>query len=72
MNEIDIQKRNARENFVLGSNTTYISLTGVGVSRWGYLGNTNFRFGVGGNANFLVFRYQHVAIPNAKFWCWGV
>ena len=31
------------------------------------------RFGVGGNANFRfgVFRYQHVGIPNAKFWRWG-
>ena len=24
-------------------------------------------FHVGGNANFSVFRYQHVGIPNAKF-----
>ena len=38
-------------------------------------GNANFRVGVGGNANFKVhvgsarlFRYQHVGIPNAKFW----
>ena len=29
-------------------------------------GNVNFRFGVGGNTNFSVFRYQHVGIPNAK------
>ena len=34
-------------------------------------GNTNFRFGIGGNANFSVFRYQHVGIPNAKLWRWG-
>ena len=26
---------------------------------------------VGGNANFSVFRYQHVGIPNAKLWRWG-
>ena len=33
-------------------------------------GNANFRFGVGGNTNFSVFRY-HVCIPNAKLWPWG-
>ena len=27
--------------------------------------------GVGGNANFRVFRYQHVGIGNAKLWRWG-
>ena len=27
-------------------------------------GNANFMFRVGGNANFSVFRYQHVGIPN--------
>ena len=48
----------------LGPNATYIPLTRVGV-------NANFRVGVGGNANFIVFRYQHVGIPNAKLWCWG-
>ena len=26
-------------------------------------GNANFMFRVGGNANFSVFRYQHVGIP---------
>ena len=25
---------------------------------------------VGGNANFSIFRYQHVGTPNAKLWCW--
>ena len=34
-------------------------------------GNTNLIFRVGGNANFSVFRYQHVGIPNAKLWRWG-
>ena len=34
-------------------------------------GNTNFSIRVGGNAQFTVFRYQHVGIPNAKLWCWG-
>ena len=34
-------------------------------------GNANLRFGVGGNANFSVFRYQLVGIPNAKLWRWG-
>ena len=34
---------------------------------WGFA----FRFGVGGKANFSVFRYQHVGIPNAKLWRWG-
>ena len=29
------------------------------------------RVGVGGDANFSVFRYQHVGIPNAKLWHWG-
>ena len=29
------------------------------------------RFGVGGKANFHVFRYQHVGIGNAKLWHWG-
>ena len=51
-----------------GPNATYIPLTRVGSSIGGIL---NFRFGIGGNANFMVFRYQHVAIPNAKLWCWG-
>ena len=32
----------------------------------------NFRFGVGGNANLSVFRYQHVGIPNAKLWFRGL
>ena len=27
--------------------------------------------GVGGNANFSVFRYQHVRISNEKLWHWG-
>ena len=31
----------------------------------------NFMFSVGGNANFSVFRYQHVGIPKAKLWLWG-
>ena len=30
-------------------------------------GNANFMFRFGGNANFSVFRYQHVGIPNMKF-----
>ena len=34
--------------------------------------NLNFRFGVRGNANFSVFRYQHVGIGNAKLWHWGL
>ena len=36
--------------------------------RWG---NANFRFGIGSNTHFSVFRYQHVGIPNAKLWRWG-
>ena len=40
-------------------NATYILLTRVGVSRWG---NANFRAAVGGDANFSIFRYQHVGI----------
>ena len=27
-------------------------------------------FRVGGDANFNVFRYQHVGIDNAKLWHW--
>ena len=34
-------------------------------------GNATFRIGVGCNANFHVFRYQHVCIPNKKLWLWG-
>ena len=35
--------------------------------RWGSCGsNTNFRFGIGGNANFSVHRYQHVGKLNTK------
>ena len=34
---------------------------GVGVG-------SNFSVRVEGNANFSVFRYQHVGIPNAKLW----
>ena len=46
-------------------NATYIPLT------WGWhRGNANFRFGVGGEANFRVFRYQHVGIGNARLWRW--
>ena len=58
---------NAR-NVRLGPNATYIPLTCVGGLHWG---NTNFRSGVGGNANFRIFRYQHVSIPNIKLWRWG-
>ena len=50
-----------------GPNTTYILLTRVGVCIGG---NANLRFGVGGNTNFSVFRYQHVCVPNAKLWRW--
>ena len=50
-------------------NATYIPLTRIGGSRLGC--NANFRFGVGGNANFSVFRYQHVGIPSTKLWRWG-
>ena len=34
-------------------------------------GNGNFRVGVGGNANFSVFKYQHVGLGNTKSSCWG-
>ena len=54
---------NAR-NLRLGPNATYIPLTCVGVWRWG---NVNLKFRVGVNANFSVFRYQHVGIGNTKF-----
>ena len=35
-------------------------------------GNANFMFRVRGNANFSVFRYQHVGISNTKFRCGGL
>ena len=35
------------------------------------LGVTQILSRVGGNANFCVFRYQHVGIPNTKLWRWG-
>ena len=53
----------------LGPNATYIPLARVGVLCWG---NSNVMLHVGGNANFSVFRYQHVGTPNAKLWRWGV
>ena len=28
-------------------------------------------FCVGGNINFIIFRYQQVGIGNAKLWRWG-
>ena len=34
-------------------------------------GSANFRFGVGGNPNFCVFRYQPGGIPKTKLWRWG-
>ena len=38
-----------------------------------HLFSTDLRWGFvsGGNANFRVFRYQHVGIPNAKLWHLG-
>ena len=33
--------------------------------------NANFKFCVGGEGFALAPRYQHVGIPNAKFWRWG-
>ena len=35
-------------------------------------GNTNLIFRIGGNVNFSVFKYQHVGIPNAKWFCVAV
>ena len=35
-------------------------------------GKANFMSRVGGNANFSVFRYQHVGIPNEKFCVGGL
>ena len=49
----------------LGPNSTYIPLTCVPGFCDG--GNANFKIRVGDKANFSVFRYQHVGIPNAKF-----
>ena len=34
-------------------------------------GYANFSVRGRGNANFSVFSYQHVGIPNAKLWLWG-
>ena len=38
-------------------------LPALRVAVWG---NANFSFHAGGKANFSVFRYEHVGIPNAK------
>ena len=46
-----------------GPNATYIPPARVG-------SNANLSVHIGGNANFSVFRYQHVGIPNAKLWRW--
>ena len=58
MNEIDNKKNEmymAKAIILrLKPNATYILLTCVEVLHWG-------------NANFSVFRYQHVGIPNVKF-----
>ena len=35
-------------------------------------GNANFSVCIGSSANFGVFRYQHVGIPNAKLWRGGL
>ena len=42
-------------------------------SRWSWrcMGNANFSVRVGGYANFSIFTYQHVGIPDAKLWHWG-
>ena len=34
-------------------------------------GNANLSILIGGNANFCVFKYQHVGTPNAKLGDWG-
>ena len=47
-----------------GPNATYIPPTRVG-------GNAKFSVPIGDNANFSVFRYQHVGIPNVELWRWG-
>ena len=41
------------------------NLLALGVGVWG---NTNFSVRVEDNANFSIFRYQHVGIPNTKLW----
>ena len=50
-----------RESFALGSQCNLYS---IGLLCYG--GIANCMFCVGGNANFSVFRYQHVGIPNTK------
>ena len=58
-----------RESFALGTQSNLYSTE----SRWVCIGgNTNFRFGIGGNANFSIFTYQHVCIPNTKIVALGV
>ena len=51
-------------NMRILANATYIPLAFVGVLHWG---NASCMFRVGGNANFSVFKYHHVGIPNKKF-----
>ena len=58
-NEINTKNMPNTRTLRLGPNATYIPLTCVGVSRWG-------------NANFSVFRYQHVGIGNANCGVWGL
>ena len=59
---------NAR-NLRLGPNATYIPLTWVGFPVGA---NINVKICFGDNANFSVFRYQHVGISNAKFHIGGL
>ena len=72
MNEIDRNKTKTihgqHEHFAFGTQRNLYSTDS-------FLGfhvrvNADFRYGVGGitNANFSVFRYQHVGIPQAKLW----
>ena len=62
-NEIDINKNEIYMAKILhwGPKATYSPLIHVGGLRW-----ANFMFRVGGNANFRVFRYQHVGIAHAN------
>ena len=48
------------------SSIFHVLVLGVGVG-----GNVNFSIRVVGNANFSVFRYQHIGNPKAKLWRWG-
>ena len=64
-----------RTAFALGTQRKKDGMNNMKSTRWGFaLGVTQIlclALGVTRNANFSVFRYQHVGIPKVKLWLWG-